>query len=258
MSTTTYEGTLDVSETRAVPMSRLVRVELRKMYDTRAGMWLLIAIAAITTLVAVIFLLAADESDRTFSNMIGIAGAPQGFLLPVMGILLVTQEWGQRTGMVTFTLVPHRGQVLWAKVIAALVLGVIALAIALGVGALGTALFGGPDAWDGVTAIEPAKFAIAQVSGVLQGLAFGLLFLNTAGAIVSFFAIPIVFSVITGLWSAIRDAQPWIDLGTSSVPLFEIGSLSGEQWAQLGTGTLLWVVLPFAVGMYRVLRTEVK
>ena len=34
--------------------------------------------------------------------------------------------------------------------------------------------------------------------------------------------------------------------------------MSGEQWAQLGTSTLIWVVLPFVVGMVRVLRAEVK
>ena len=46
--------TLDVSRPRAVPFGRLVRVELRKMADTRAGRWLLISIAALTLLVLVI------------------------------------------------------------------------------------------------------------------------------------------------------------------------------------------------------------
>lgn len=257
-TTTTYGATLDVSATPQVPLARLVRVELRKMYDTKAGMWLLIAIGALTALVATIFLLTAHDHDKTFNNVMQVTGGPQGFLLPVLGILLITQEWGQRTGMVTFTLVPHRGKVLWAKVIAAVVLGVIALVIALGLGALGTAVFGGPTAWDGVTAIEPLKFAILQVQGVFQGLAFGLLFLSTAGAIVGYFAIPIVFNIVTHLWHALNDARPWIDLGTSSQYLVQVGHLSGKHWAQIATGTLIWVVLPFAVGVWRVLRAEVK
>ncbi len=33
--------TLDVSQTRSVPFGRLVSVEIRKMADTRAGIWLL-------------------------------------------------------------------------------------------------------------------------------------------------------------------------------------------------------------------------
>ena len=39
---------IDVSGTQQVPFSRLVTVEMRKMGDTRAGLWLLIAIVAIT------------------------------------------------------------------------------------------------------------------------------------------------------------------------------------------------------------------
>jgi hypothetical protein len=34
--------------------------------------------------------------------------------------------------------------------------------------------------------------------------------------------------------------------------------MSGEQWAQLGTSSLGWVVLPFVLGLVRVLRAEVK
>ena len=48
----------------------------------------------------------------------------------MLGILLITQEWSQRTGMVTFTLEPHRGKVIAAKVIAALVFGLLAVVLA--------------------------------------------------------------------------------------------------------------------------------
>ena len=49
---------LDVSRRPAIPFSRLVSVELRKMVDTRAGRWLLISIAGLTALVLV------DPADR--------------------------------------------------------------------------------------------------------------------------------------------------------------------------------------------------
>ena len=54
------------------------------------------------------------------------------------------------------------------------------------------------------------------------------------------------------------EVQPWIDLWTSQTPLFMGGNLTGEQWAQSATSSLIWVVLPFAVGLVRVLRAEVK
>jgi ABC-2 type transport system permease protein len=251
-------GTLDLSTTSRVPLARLVKVEMRKMVDTRAGLWLLIAIVAITALITVIFMLTADERDRTFANFIGIMATPQGFLLPVLGILLVTQEWSQRTGMVTFTLEPHRAKVIVAKVLAALLFGLLAVVIAIVFASIGTLVSGGPDAWAGIGVDDFGKYTLLQVTGVLQGLAFGLIFLNSAAAIVSFFVLPIAFSIVASLWDALSDIAPWVDLGTSQQPLFEPSNLTGEQWAQLATGTLIWVVLPFVAGMIRVLRAEVK
>ena len=52
-------GMIDISGSAKVPFSRLVRVELRKMADTRAGFWLLTSIALITAAILVIFLLVA-------------------------------------------------------------------------------------------------------------------------------------------------------------------------------------------------------
>ena len=56
---------LDLSQTPKVPLTRLVRVELRKMADTRAGIWLLIAIAAL------VFVAAVDELHRRFVEIRG-------------------------------------------------------------------------------------------------------------------------------------------------------------------------------------------
>ena len=39
-------------------------------------------------------------------------------ILPMIAILSVTSEWSQRSGLTTFTLVPHRGRVILAKAIA--------------------------------------------------------------------------------------------------------------------------------------------
>lgn len=255
---TVAPGTLDISTTAKVPLARLVKVEMRKMVDTRAGLWLIIAIVAITALIMVIFLLTADEVDRTFINFMGIAATPQGFLLPVLGILLVTQEWTQRTGMVTFTLEPHRAKVIAAKVIAALVFGLLAVVVALVLASLCTAVAGGPDAWANIGIDDVGKYCLLQVTGVLQGLAFGLIFLNSAAAIVTYFVLPIAFSIVASLWGELADIAPWVDLGTSQQPLFSGQNLTGEEWWQIVTGTLIWVVLPFLAGLVRVQRAELK
>jgi ABC-type transport system involved in multi-copper enzyme maturation permease subunit len=256
--THTSSKTLDLSSTSAVPVTRLVKVELRKMVDTRSGLWLIIAIVFVTAAITLIFMFAAEEQDRVFLNFIGVLATPQSFLLPVLGILLVTQEWTQRTGMVTFTLEPHRSKVITAKVVAALVLGLLAVVLAIALAALGTALAGAPDPWAGIGSDDFAKFTLLQVIGVLQGLAYGLIFLNSAAAIVTFFVLPLASSIVFSIWTAVRDTQPWVDPSTAQTPLFEGVDVTGEQWAQLAVTTAIWVLLPFLAGLWRVLRAELK
>jgi hypothetical protein len=250
--------TLDLSGTPRVPFARLVRVELRKMYDTRAGLWLLVAIGVITAGVIAIMFAVTDVDDRTFFNFLGATGTPQGVLLPVLGILLVTSEWGQRTTLTTFALEPSRARVVAAKVVAALVLGLASLAVAVAVAALAALLGGAADPWGGVDAAMFAKFVLAQGSGVIQGLAYGMVLLNSAAAIVVFFVVPIAFNVIAGLWSTLAEHAAWVDIATAQSPLFMGADLTGEQWAQLASASAIWILLPFVAGLWRVLRTELK
>lgn len=255
---TAASPTLDVSDTRPVPFLRTVGVELRKMADTRAGMWLLVSVALITLAIVVIVFLVAPQDDQVFLTFMGATATPQGFVLPVLGILLVTSEWGQRTTLTTFALEPSRAKIIWAKVVAALVLGFAAIVVAVAVAAVATLLAGADGAWENIGVDDFGKFGLLQLSGLLQGLAFGLIFLNSAAAIVCFFVLPIAFSIVANLWSALRDAAPWVDLGTSQVPLFSGVDVTGEQWAQLATGSAIWILLPFLAGLVRVLRAEVK
>lgn len=252
---------LDVSGTPRVPFSRLVTVELRKMADTKAGLWLLSLIVGITAVFMVIFFIVADSEDRTFSNFIGIAATPQGFLLPVLGILLVTSEWSQRTAMVTFALEPSRPRVVLAKVVAASVLGLGAFVAAIVIGALCTVVGGAEDGFGELQLSVFLLFLGLQLLTVLQGLAYGLILLNTPAAIVAFFVLPIASSIIFSLISGLQDSAPWVDLGTAQQPLFEAGAgqtLTDEQYAQIGTTALIWIVLPFVAGWFRVMRAELK
>lgn len=254
----TTTGTLDISGTRPVPFARLVTVELRKMSDTRAGRWLLIVIAAITLLTVGLLVFVGQAEDRTFGSFFGVTASPQGFLLPVLGVLLVTSEWGQRSTLTTFTLVPSRGRVVLAKIVAAVLFGLAAIVLAMAFSALGALVGGASDPWGAFGIEDAGKLALVQTFGVLQGLAFGMLFLNTAAAIVTYFVVPIAFSILTSVVAAMRDVQPWVDPGTSQAPLISGETLTGEQWAQMATAALLWIGVPMAIGAVRMLRAEVK
>jgi ABC-type transport system involved in multi-copper enzyme maturation permease subunit len=245
-----------------VPMSRLARVELRKMVDTRAGLWLFIAMGLLTAAAVVLFLFFAESEELTYANFVGITLTPQGFLLPVLGILLITSEWSQRTGLVTFTLEPSRGRVIWAKTIAALAVGaavvVLGLALAALGNVLGAAIQDGDGSWSfGLTGVD--HVLVLQVSAILQGLAFGMVLLNSAAAIVAYFVLPIVFSLVFSLVAALEDAAPWIDIGTAQTPLFELDTaLTGTEWAQVAVTSAIWIALPFVAGAIRLLRSELK
>ena len=88
-------------------LGRLTLVELRKMTDTRAGFWLLLTTALLTVAVVVIAGLAMEEQDRIAEELRRDRDACRCSLLgPIVGILLVTSEWSQRTALITFALVP--------------------------------------------------------------------------------------------------------------------------------------------------------
>lgn len=252
------EQVIDLSSLPRIPLARLVRVELRKLADTRSGKWLLIAIALITLIMVGVYFATAEPSERTFFNFMAATNGPQGFLLPVLGILLITSEWSQRTGLVTFTLMPVRSRVLLAKVMAGLIAGGAAIMLSVVLACLATLLGGADSAWAQFGFDDFGKFGILQATGVLQGLAFGLLFLNSSPAIVAYFVLPTALNILAALWKPLAETQPWIDLWTSQQPLFMGVDLTATQWAQIATSTAIWMILPFLLGLTRVLRAEVK
>lgn len=243
-----------------VPFARLVRVELRKLVDTRSGRWLLIAIALITATVVTILLFAAPPREMTYANFVNATGTPQGVLLPILGILTVTSEWGQRTGLVTFTLEPHRSRVVAAKLVAVLVLGLLAVVVALALAAvgnqLGASFRGGNGAWAfGLSGVRDVL--VLQLTGVVQGLALGMLIMNSAGAIVTYFALPTVWGILTSSVAWFRRIGAWVDLNTTSAPL-STHQMNAGAWGRLAVAASIWILLPFALGWLRLLRRELK
>jgi len=266
MSTTTYDHTFDISDTTPVPFGRLVAVELRKMADTRAGRWLLISIAALTALVLAIQLavILSNDLQVDFRDFMIAMNTPMGILLPVLGIMSVTSEWTQRTAMVTFTLEPSRSRLILAKFVSTMLIAVVAVVIGLALSVAANLLYGALSGdevlWD-IGAVDVVFYFLLHAIGMATGFAFGTLFLNTAAAIVVYFVysfvLPGLFQLGAQLMDWFADIQPWIDFAAAQNPLIE-GSISGEQWAQLAVSGLIWLVLPLAVGLWRVLRAEVK
>ncbi|KRE37215.1 hypothetical protein ASG73_13080 [Janibacter sp. Soil728] len=244
---------VDVSGDR-VPFVRLVTIEVRKMVDTRAGLWMLITMAGVGFLVAGGLVIWGQEQDHRYPTFLGFITMPLMMLLPIMGIMSATQEWSQRTGLATFTLVPRRGRIIAAKVAAALVLCLVLLAAGGTAAALATLVSAGEFT---LTGISLAGVVLTALIFTLQGVAFGAAFLNTPIAIVASLALPTVWTILTAMIERMSDVASWLDLNLVTGPLTE-GTMTGESWAQLATSFAMWVGLPLVIGSYRILTREIK
>ncbi len=259
MSTTTLAAPIpaDAAGVHAPPgRGRLVAVELRKILDTRAGFWLQVATVATTALAVIVRLVVGGAADHTFASVLTVGLKPAAVLLPVAGILLVTSEWSQRTGMITFALVPVRSRVLGAKLVASLVLAVAMLAVSVGIVAAGVLVAspGVDGTWsDAATLI--AQSAVYLTGGMVTGVTFGMVLLASAPAIVTLFALPIAWTAVASL-SFFADAAPWLDTRLALGPMPQ-EVLSTTQWAHAGTALALWMLLPLLIGTWRITRREV-
>ena len=259
MSATTLTAPIRVNTAGAhvrPGLGRLVAVELRKMLNTRAGFWLQVAMVAITVVVVAVRSVVGEASDHTFASVLGIGLQPAAVLLPVVGILLVTSEWSQRTGMITFALVPVRSRILGAKLIASLVLALAMLVVSVAVVAAGVLVAspGVEGTWtDAPTLI--GQSAVFLTTGIVVGLAFGAILLASAPAIVALFALPITWTAVASL-AFLTDAAPWLDTRLALAPLHE-EVLNATQWAQAGTALGIWMLLPLLIGIWRITRQEV-
>ncbi len=236
------------------PLSRLTRVELRKSADTRAGFWLLLVLALLAAAVVVLQAVFAEDVDRNLEPLLSSAIQVVSVILPVLGILLVTSEWSQRTGLTTFALVPQRERVIAAKVIGAAILTLFAVAACVVVAAIGN-LFTGGD-WS-LGAGELGRLTLYELIGMLGGVAFGLAFMNSALAIVMYFVIPIGWSILGEAVPWLDEPADWLDLSRPMTTLAE-GQMTGTDWAQLGTAAAVWVGVVLVIGLIRLMRTELK
>ncbi|KAA1425612.1 ABC transporter permease [Nocardioides antri] len=270
MSTATLDAPVVAPRSREravpepIPFTRILGVELRKMFDTRSGFWLMASIVIASVIATTLTILLGDRDELSFDSFAASVGSPMSIVLPIIGVLAVTSEWSQRTALTSFTLVPSRSRVIGAKLVNALVIGAVSMLIALGVGALGnlvsSAITGNDAVWD-IPAWTFAQIVLANELGMLIGFALGLLFRNSPAAIVGYFVVNLVLPGLSGALASSqewwRDNAGWFDVNQTRFLLFD-SKLTNEEWVQLGVTSGIWILLPLAIGLWLVMRSEVK
>jgi ABC-2 type transport system permease protein len=264
ISPDTIEVAPDRRVVRPIPTTRLVKIELRKMFNTRSGFWILVSIGVLSVIATGAVIIFAPDSAVTYANFASAIGLPMSVILPMIAILAVTSEWSQRSGLTTFTLVPSRGRVIGAKAIATLLVGLGSMAVASVVGALGnvaaSALVGVDTVWDISVSMVP-QMVLGDLVGMAIGFTLGLVLRNSAAAITGYFVVsfvmPGVLHVLAQVRSWFEDLQPWIDWNKTQVVLFDGATNTGKEWAMLGSTTMIWIVIPLVVGLLSLRRSEV-
>jgi hypothetical protein len=255
------ERPIDISR---IPLRRVVRVELRKMFDTRSGFWLIASIG-ITGLIATIATVAfAPDQDLTYYTFAKAIGFPITVILPMVALLSITSEWSQRSGLTTFTYVPDRRLVILAKTLSSITIAIASMLFAFAIGALGTvvgsAIAGVPEVWD-VSLGHALTILLGNLTCLLTGTMLGMLLRSSAGGLVTYFVITLLVPTVSGLLAASQEwfakVQPWVDLDLARSFLFD-GMHTGAQWAHLATAVAVWIVLPGLLGLRLVMRSEVS
>ncbi|RNI24370.1 ABC transporter permease subunit [Flexivirga caeni] len=251
---------LEAGTASAIPFGRLVALELRKLTDTRAGRVLILVAIGLVVAVGLIGVFSGKPSqDKNLRDFLALGSLPLQLMLPLLGVLAVTAEWSQRTGLVTFTLEPRRSRIAFAKWVAALALGaagvVIALVVAFGFTGLTDALRSSNPSWHLSWQVVLGT-VVGQLLYMSIGVAFGMLIQNTPGAIVAFLILPTLWSIL-GSFSWSENIAQWADTNRTLSPLYN-ATMHGDDWAKLVVSLLIWLALPMIAGIWRMTHSEVK
>jgi hypothetical protein len=116
---------------------------------------------------------------------------------------------------------------------------------------------GGVDgAWHLPTGLAGQALFYLAIS-MVGGVAFGAALLSSAPAIVLSFVLPIAWGITSSIVAWLDDAGRWLDAGRTYQPLTD-HMLSSTEWARLVTTIAVWVLVPLAIGLWRILHTEIK
>lgn len=237
--------------------STLVRVELRKMIDTRSGKLLLAGAVGLAAVLLGWKLFHTSSIEVSFASYNAATGPSIAMILPLVGLLAMTSEWSQRTALTTFTMSPKRLRVFSAKLVAALALAAAVVAATLVLTFLCT-LLGGVISGDGASfanvAGELRITVLATFLQVVRGAATGALLPLTGVAVGVYFMAPTVWAAVAP--NLLHGGARWLDIFETYDRL--ASTHPAAHLPQTFTSILAWVAIPAAVGLHRSIHREVK
>ncbi len=224
---------------------QLLDVEARRTVNNRAGFWVLAATLGVVVLGTVAVMTLGAPGRATTSAFMLDVSFPLAVGLPVVAILLVS---GERTASAPALAAK-------AVVCASIAVAVPLLVFTLGaLGAVASAASQGVDVvWD-VSVGQHLRLAVFALLAMAIGFVVALVTRRMGTALGTYavlvVAVPTLSDVAAGSLSWFATAAPWIDLPSAMLRLQD-ATMPGERWLHLATASLVWLVVPAAVGLLR-------
>jgi ABC-type transport system involved in multi-copper enzyme maturation permease subunit len=236
---------------------RLTLIELRKMLDTRSGVWFGAAVAAVTLITVIITSQVNGGRDATLARLFNNSVEPAAILLPVLGVLLVCGEWSQRTVFTTFTLVPHRARILQAKLAASIVVAFAAFAVCLASSVVVGELLPAPGGVGSLSIVVVAQGLLFLSATMVIGVAFGAAIMFSAPALVAYLLLPTAWDALSSSIHALKTLSHWLAIGPTLGPL-ATHAFSATDWVHAAATLALWLAVPLTIGAWRFTRRDVN
>jgi ABC-2 type transport system permease protein len=227
-----------------VTFARVVHAEWTKLAALRST-WIVLGVSAVATVATAA--LAGAQADRPAPGNAFLGVDLISLVLGVLGIVMITGEFGSGLVRATFAAVPRRLPVLYAK---AVVLTAVTLPVMLAVAAASVAVHRAlaPDGDPVSLSRATVGAAAAPVLFGLLGLGLGAVLRHTVAAITVFVVTMLILPALFSTFGT--DVVRYVPVAAAQA-LYAVGDGGGLPFLDPGPAALVlagWVVLALAAG----------
>lgn len=236
----------------ATRLSRAVRVEFRKLGNTRGRAALLTLTAVLPGVLSV--LIVSIDTSATPAYALNLGFAPAYVLAPMLAIVTIAGEYSQRTGLSTFAAEPWRLVVAVAKMATLLTFTIAVILLTTAATVASAAVWAGTSVWDSPKDLASALFAalVTMITNTLLASAIAFLLPTVAISVV-------IFLVFTASIDSLM--SPFGEVGQAlryNAAVDALAAGNGSDISTLTPALLAWLVAPLCVGVITFTRRDVK
>lgn len=240
-----------------IRLLQIIKAEGRKARDTQIAKAILIITVCLTCIMfgVSIFLL---KDISSWTDTYGLIAGPATTILGVLFIIHVCEEWTRGTALVTYTFVPKRSRVFFAKFIVLIsyyIITVIILLILSMVSAMFISEVGIQEIWKNNSLNSIIDLVLPLLINLLFAFSLAVAIQETTIVIGMYFVIPPITVLVTQL-PDIGQYLKWFSLEHSS-SIFIAGA-TGISRQQYLCSIIVWIIIPSIIGVIRSIKRDIN